>query len=494
MFPDATLPEINAALAASTEAFAVYRHASLQQRASLLRAIAAQLDASGTEIMEAAHAETNLQRGRLLVEFKRTLFQLTSYADACAQGNWMDIRIDRPDAERQPPKPDVRKMLVPLGPVVVFGASNFPFAYSTAGGDTATALAAGCTVVVKAHPAHPATSGLAADAIHRALAAEGWPAGVLQHLYGAAFEVGKELVLHPQVKAVGFTGSHQGGRALFNLAAGRKEPIPVFAEMGSVNPVFVMPEKLEQDMEWAVNQLAISVTTSAGQFCTNPGLIIGVQSPALEQFIQNLGEKLAGTAPEPMLHSGIAQSFRQKRAAVLETGLVTFAGTNESGEEHHSIPTLATTTGDYFLAHTHLHEEIFGPYSLVVQCRDAAQMAAVAEALEGQLTTTLMATPAEAEANTSLVHSLQTRCGRLVYNGVPTGVEVCLAMNHGGPYPATTDSRFTAVGADGIRRFARPLSYQNWPDHLLPAELQNANPLGLWRTVDGELTKERIGN
>lgn len=491
MFPNAQQPEINAALAASTEAFAVYRHASLQQRAALLKAIAAELEAISPDIIEAAHGETNLQRPRLLVEFKRTLFQLHNYADACAQGNWLDIRIDRPDAERQPPKPDVRKMLVPLGPVVVFGASNFPFAYSTAGGDTACALAAGCTVVVKAHPGHPATSGLAAEAINRAVAAQGLPAGVFQHLYGDNFEVGKQLVLHPQVKAVGFTGSLQGGRALFDLAAGRKEPIPVFAEMGSVNPVFLMPGKLEAETEWAINQLALSITTSVGQFCTNPGLVIGVQSPALDQFIAGLGQKLAETAPEPMLHSGIAQSFRQKRAAVLETGLVTFAGTNESGEEHHSIPTLATTTGDYFLAHTHLHEEIFGPYSLVVQCRDAAQMAAVAQALEGQLTTTLIATPAEAAANTALVHTLQSRCGRLVFNGVPTGVEVCLAMNHGGPYPATTDSRFTAVGADGIRRFSRPLCYQNWPDNLLPAELQAANPLALWRTVDGELTKDQ---
>ncbi|OLY94782.1 NADP-dependent aldehyde dehydrogenase [Cnuella takakiae] len=493
MFPDTQLPEINAALAASTAAFGSYQFSSLQQRASLLRAIARELDAIGPQIIETAQGETNLQRGRLLVEFRRTLFQLTSYADACEQGNWLDIRIDQPDSERQPPKPDVRKMLVPVGPVVVFGASNFPFAYSTAGGDTACALAAGCTVVVKAHPGHPATSQLAADAIHRALAGEGLPAGVFQHVYGASFEVGKQLVLHPQVKSVGFTGSFQGGRALFDLAASRKEPIPVFAEMGSVNPVFMLPGKLGAETEWAVNQLAASITTSVGQFCTNPGLVVGIQGPALENFIQALGQKLAETEPEPMLHSGIAQSFRQKRAAVIAGGKITLAGTNETGGEGFSIPTLATTSGENFLAHPHLHEEIFGPYSLVVQCNDAAQMAAVAQALEGQLTTTLIATPAEAAEHIELVHILQARCGRLVFNGVPTGVEVCLAMNHGGPYPATTDSRFTAVGADGIRRFARPFCYQNWPDHLLPTELQNANPLGLWRTVNGELTKSGIG-
>lgn len=492
MYSDATSAQINEAVAANWQAFQQYKNSSLQARARLLRAIADELEASTTNLIDAAQSETHLQKGRLQGELKRTQFQLRSYADACAQGRWLDIRIDTADGERQPPKPDVRKTSVPLGPVVVFGASNFPFAYSTAGGDTACALAAGCTVIVKAHPAHPHTSQLAADAIHWALEGQGLPKEIFVHIHGGSVEAGRALVLHPQVKAVGFTGSLQGGRALFDLAAGRTEPIPVFAEMGSVNPVFLMPEKLTADMEKIAEMYAASISVSAGQFCTNPGLIFGVDSPELQRFIELLGAKLAATAPEPMLHAGIAKSYKEKRSEVLHSGLVHIAGSNEAAGTDESIPTLAVASGEAFLKNQLLHQEVFGPYSLVVQCSSMAQMQEIAEKLEGQLTATLIATTEEAASAPALVAALQAFCGRFIFNGVPTGVEVCAAMQHGGPYPASTDSRFTSVGADGIRRFARPLSFQNCPDSLLPPELQNSNPLGLWRMVNDELTKNSL--
>lgn len=489
MYTNATPTQIDQAVANANEAFINWRHSSLRARADLLHAIAATLEQAAPGVLESARQETNLQPGRLQVEFNRTLFQLRSYAEACVRGAWLDARIDTAEPQRQPPKPDVRKTLVGLGPVVVFGASNFPFAYSTAGGDTAAALAAGCTVIVKGHPAHAHTSQLVADAIQQALSEQGLPAGIFQHLHGASFEVGKALVLHPQVQAVGFTGSLQGGRALFDLANGRQQPIPVFAEMGSVNPVFILPQKLATDHQQVVEQYANSITMSVGQFCTNPGLLVGVAGETMNLFIQELGARIAATAPEAMLHTGIAQSFRKKRQEVMSLAAVTIAGAAEAGADTHSQPTLATVSGKDFLANSLLHEEIFGPYSLVVQCADAAEMLAVAQALQGQLTTTLMATDAEAAAAIELVNVLQQRCGRIIFNGVPTGVEVCLAMHHGGPYPATTDSRFTSVGADAIRRFARPLCFQNFLDSLLPAELQRSNPLGIWRTLNNELTR-----
>ncbi|MDB5197062.1 MAG: aldehyde dehydrogenase, partial [Flaviaesturariibacter sp.] len=420
----------------------------------------------------------------------RTLFQLTSYAQACEEGAWLDIRIDTADPARNPPKPDLRKMLVPLGPVVVFGASNFPFAYSTAGGDTACALAAGCPVVLKAHPAHAETSEMVAGAVQAAAKECGLPGSVFIHIHGAGFEVGKALVLHPLTAAVGFTGSLEGGRALFDLANSRAKPIPVFAEMGSVNPVFLLPQKLAKDGEQVAAQYAVSITQSVGQFCTNPGVLVGIESDALDSFKKALGFKIAAVPPAEMLHPGIAKAFQHKRAGVLEVDGVRIVGTLSCPVGRlESIPTLAEVSADLFLQNHLLQEEVFGPFSLLVRCKDAAQMLAVAKAMDGQLTCSLIATEEDAAASLELIETLRARCGRIIFNGVPTGVEVALAMHHGGPYPATTDSRFTAVGADGIKRFARPVCYQNFPDALLPQELQAANPLGLWRTVNGELVK-----
>ncbi|RYY41248.1 MAG: aldehyde dehydrogenase (NADP(+)) [Chitinophagaceae bacterium] len=496
----ATPIPVNAIVKRSYAAFEQYRNTTLAGRAAFLERIAVELEAIAVVLVETAAAETHLADARLRGELQRTQWQLYSYGQACAEGSWLDIRIDRPLEQPQgaPVEPswkvserkqDLRKMLVPLGPVVVFGASNFPFAYSTAGGDTACALAAGCPVIVKAHPAHAATSRLVAAAVERAAVACGLPANVFLHVEGG-LEEGQALVLHPLTRAVGFTGSLEGGRALFDLAQQRPEPIPVFAEMGSVNPVFLLPEYTKQNASALAKQYVQSITASAGQFCTNPGLLIGVESPELQHFQKLLAHEMAAIPPAEMLHPGIATAFQHKRADALDVDGVEVAGTLSCPVgRNESIPTLATVSGEDFLCNPLLQEEVFGPYSLLVRCSDHAQVLEVARSLKGQLTTTLMATPGDLRSFAALQPLLRERCGRFVCNSVPTGVEVAPAMMHGGPYPATTDSRFTAVGADGIRRFARPLCYQNWDDDLMPPELQKDNPLGLLRMVNGEWTR-----
>jgi len=491
-YVDATAKEVNEALLQSSKAFQLYRKRSLKERANLLYAVAEELKNISSKLLSIAQKETHLDEVRLAVELKRTIFQLTSYADACAEGTWLDLRIDTGDKNRNPPKPNLRKMLVPLGPVVVFGASNFPFAYSTAGGDTACALAAGCSVIIKAHPAHAETSETVAEAVQKAAKKQGLPKGIFLHLHGGGFEVGKALIQHPLTKAVGFTGSFEGGKALFDLAAQRNEPIPVFAEMGSVNPVFLLPEKLEQEAGKLASMFAASITQSVGQFCTNPGILVGQKSKALNEFKQSLGNEIKGTAPVPMLHPGIAKSFQKNRAKAIEEGAVILATNDVDVEEGESIPTFAEVPAEHFVQNPFLHKEVFGPYSLLVECETGEEMLQVARVIEGQLTCTLIATDEEANDNLELIDALKEKCGRFVFNGVPTGVEVALSMQHGGPFPATTDSRFTAVGADGIKRFARPLCFQNWSNDLLPDELKNENPLGLWRTVNNVLSKDWV--
>jgi NADP-dependent aldehyde dehydrogenase len=377
-------------------------------------------------------------------------------------------------------------MMVPLGPVLVFGASNFPFAYSTAGGDTASALAAGCPVIVKAHPAHPKTGDLVAAALHRGIARAGLPTALFTHIHGE-LEIGETLVKHPLVKAVGFTGSLSGGRQLYDWGAARKEPIPVFAEMGSVNPVYLFPAKMETDAADMAMKYAQSITASAGQVCTNPGLIIGVSGGGLELFLQTLREQILHIKPEPMLHTGIYKAYVEKRAAAIsQEGVDMEAVSTIDAAYEEASPTIAVTDAGHFLANPLLHQEVFGPYSLVIRCRDMAEMEQVADAMEGQLTSAIIATPEEVITFDSLVDKIRSACGRMIFNGVPTGVEVCLSMQHGGPYPACTDSRFTAVGGDALKRFARPVTYQNWPEELLPDELKTSNPLNLVRTVNNE--------
>jgi alpha-ketoglutaric semialdehyde dehydrogenase len=490
MFTDATIPEINDVMSKAWEAFHAYRLLSLQDRARFMYAIASGLEDAGDALIQTTMRETNLPEARLRNERARTIFQLNSYADACVTGNWLEARIDTGIPDKNPPKPDIRKMLVPLGPVVVFGASNFPFAYSTAGGDTACALAAGCPVVVKAHPAHAETSEMVAQVILKAAAACNMPQGVFAHVHGASQQVGKALVTHAHTKAVGFTGSFAGGKALFDWANQRPEPIPVFSEMGSINPVFLFPGKMKQAAAETAKMYAGSVTLGVGQFCTNPGLIIGVEGTELQTFLKTLGEEVTQVAPGTMLHPGIAKAFAEKRAAALQQADVTTVAVSATGaKENQGQPTIASATGQAFLNNPVLHQEVFGPYSIVIRCKDLQEMLQVTRHLEGQLTATVMATEDDMKQNHELVEAIKNICGRFIMNGVPTGVEVCLSMHHGGPFPSTTDARFTSVGADGIKRFARPIAFQNWPDSLLPDELKNNNPLGIWRTVNNELSK-----
>jgi NADP-dependent aldehyde dehydrogenase len=492
-YNDATNEEINVVMEKAWIAFHLYRKMSLKQRANFMRSIAVEMENCGDALIQTAMKETNLPEPRLRGERARTIFQLNSYAAACEEGSWLEARIDTADPGKTPPKPDVRKMLVPLGPVVVFGASNFPFAYSTAGGDTACAFAAGCPVIIKAHPAHAGTSEIIGEAILKAAGKCKMPEGIFSHVHGASVEVGKALVTHPQTKAVGFTGSFLGGKQLFDWGNQRKEPIPVFAEMGSINPVFLFPEKLKQASNDIAKMYAGSITLGVGQFCTNPGLIIGIESEALQNFIKALGEEIKHVAPAAMLHSGISKLFSENRSKALSQPDVTIVAESETpAKENCGIPTLASATGQAFLNNPVLHQEVFGPYSIVIRCKDKNEMIEVARNLEGQLTATLMATENDIRSNDELVDAVKNICGRFILNSVPTGVEVCLSIHHGGPFPATTDSRFSSVGADGIKRFARPICFQNWSNELLPEELKNENPLNIWRTINNELTKSTL--
>ncbi len=488
MYTDINAEGIDEVMERSWQAFLEYRNYSLPARAAFMKAIATKLENSGDLLIQTAMRETNLPEARLKNERARTVFQLNSYADACAQGIWLEARIDSAMPDRNPPRPDIRKMLIGIGPVVVFGSSNFPFAYSTAGGDTASALAAGCPVVVKAHPAHPETSAMVAAIISETVAELQMPDGVFQHVYGASFDVGRGLVMHPHTRAVGFTGSFLGGKQLYDWAQQRKEPIPVFAEMGSINPVFLLPEKLNQDAEIMAEQLAGSITLGVGQFCTNPGLIIACDSEGLDRFTRRLSQLVTDTAPGKMLHKGISKAYAEKReTALLQGNVEMIAVSSKEALEYEGRPTLAQASGEAFLNNPVLHKEVFGPYSIIIRCSDIHQMQEVAEELEGQLTATLMALETDMVEHHKLVEAVSLICGRMIMNGVPTGVEVSWSMQHGGPFPATTDSRYTSVGPDAIKRFARPLSFQNFPDTLLPDELKENNPLGIPRIVNGQL-------
>lgn len=492
-FDDTSLAQIDQYMNDAWDAFHVYRKKSLKERAALMRAIAVELEACGDALIQTAMKETNLPEARLRNERGRTILQLNQYATACEQGEWIEARIDTAIPDKAPPKPDIRKMLVPLGPVVVFGASNFPFAYSTAGGDTACALAAGCPVIVKAHPAHAHTSQIVADAIHTAVAKLNLPQAVFTHVHGKALEVGHALVTHAYTKAVGFTGSYNGGKQLFDWANQRKEPIPVFAEMGSINPVFLLPEKLKSSATEIATMYAGSITLGVGQFCTNPGLIIGIEGEDLKTFTHDLGKAIQKVQPGVMLHQGIVNAYKEKKStALLQDEVHLVAESETEVKENEGLPTIATASAEAFLNNPVLQQEVFGPYSLIIRCKNKEEMLAVAQHLEGQLTATLMATNEDALQNEDLVEAVKNSCGRFILNSVPTGVEVCLSMHHGGPFPATTDSRFTSVGADGIKRFARPIAFQNWSNELLPEELKNENSLQIWRTVNNELTKEPI--
>ncbi len=473
------------------QAFAVYRQWPARQRAKLLRRIAELIEAGAAPIQERAHQETALPLARLQAETGRTCGQLRLFASLIEEGWWLGARIDHADPNRKPaPKPDVRSMLAPLGPVAVFSSSNFPLAFSVAGGDTASALAAGCPVILKPHHGHSGTSEMVGLIVQQAARDCGAPEGLFSLLFGSGREVGILLVKHPLVKAVGFTGSRGGGRALMDAAAARPEPIPVYAEMGSINPVFLLPGALRHNAGVLAAGLQASVTLGVGQFCTNPGLVFTERGEAGHAFLEKLEQLMGATPPGTMLTAGLCAAYRSGIEKFSRAGGVRVAASVVAGGAANPAQagaTLFVTGAETFLATHDLMDEIFGPSTLVVQCDSREQMLAAAHRLEGQLTATLHGTPEDLAANRDLVAILESKAGRLLFNGFSTGVEVCHAMTHGGPYPATSDGRSTSVGSRAIERFVRPVCYQGFPDEALPDELKEANPLGIWRLVDGKI-------
>jgi NADP-dependent aldehyde dehydrogenase len=490
-FYQATDAEIDAAALAAKEAFPEYRQLSPARRAEFLEAIADELDALGDDFVAVVCQETALPAGRIQGERGRTSGQMRLFAKVLRRGDFLGARIDLALPDRKPlPRVDLRQYRIGVGPVAVFGASNFPLAFSTAGGDTASALAAGCPVVFKAHSGHMATADLVGTAIIRAAEKTGMPKGVFNMIFGSG--VGEGLVKHPAIQAVGFTGSLHGGDALCKMAAERPQPIPVFAEMSSINPVVLLPGALTARGATVASELAASVVMGAGQFCTNPGVVIGIRSPALTAFTEQLTEHMGGQAPQTMLNAGGLRSYSKGVQTLLaHPGVTHLAGKPQEGKQAQAQLFKADVSlllnGDPLL-----QEEVFGPATLLIEVADDAELKKALQALRGQLTATLIGETADLQKYQWLVPVLEEKVGRILVNGYPTGVEVCEAMVHGGPYPATSDSRGTSVGTLAIDRFLRPVCYQNYPDSLLPAALQNANPLGLKRLVNSEWSSDVI--
>ncbi len=492
----ASAAQVQQAVAAAEAASSAFRRSALDKRAGFLQACAAEIMALGDILVDRAMAETGLPRPRIEGERGRTCGQLNLFAETVLSGNFLDIRIDTALPERQPmPRADLRYMNQAIGPVVVFGASNFPLAFSVAGGDTAAAFAAGCPVLVKGHSSHPGTSELVAQAIDRAVKSSGMPAGVFSLLMGSGREVGAALVSAPEVKAVGFTGSFAGGMALVKLAGERPQPIPVFTEMSSLNPVILLPEALEAEAEKLAAAFVGSLNMGVGQFCTNPGLVLGIESSAFDRFSAAAARCLSQQPAGIMLNEGIRQAYTQGVAHISsQPGVVKQAvGAEQEGKPGFCCqPTLMTVSAADFIANQDLTEEMFGPASLLVKCRDHAELLAAVKSLKGQLTGTIHTADGEMTAYAELVDVLSERVGRLLVNGFPTGVEVCHAMVHGGPFPATSDVRFTSVGTAAIQRFLRPICLQDYPKDLFLEPLQDGNPLNLWRLINGELTKDAL--
>jgi NADP-dependent aldehyde dehydrogenase len=485
-FNAVSVGQVNDACRLAGAAFDTFRAASDAARAELLDAIARNIMDIGAELIECAMAETGLPQARLEGERARTCNQLKMFAALLREGSWCDPRIDVALPTRTPPRADLRLRLIGVGPVAVFGASNFPLAFSVAGGDTASALAAGCPVVVKAHSAHPGTSELVARAVVAAVAQCGLPVGVFALLTGSGSHIGQALVAHPAIQAVGFTGSRSGGTALMATAAARKQPIPVYAEMSSINPVFLLPEALAGRPDSIAAGFAASLTLGVGQFCTNPGLVLGIEGPGLDRFCSSTAQALGGVAPGTMLSAGIAGAYQSGVQALASHGDVeTITATPHGGCKGGAA--LFRTTAQAFLSQHALSDEVFGPASLVIACRDIDEMIAVAEHLEGQLTATLQMADGDAEAARKLLPILERKAGRILANGFPTGVEVTSAMVHGGPFPSTSDGRSTSVGTAAINRFLRAVCYQDLPASLLPPVLRDENPGAVWRRRDGVL-------
>lgn len=494
-YHDATAKEVDSAVESAAEAASAMGALQPEQVAQFLNSIREEISAIGDALIERADRETALGVDRLKGERDRTLNQIKLFADLVSEGSWVDARIDTALPERKPlPRPDIRRMLQPIGPVAVFGASNFPLAFSVAGGDTASAFAARNPVVVKAHPAHPGTSELVGAAIARAVKANGLPQGTFSLVYGRAPAVSLALVNHPKLKAVGFTGSLRAGRALFDAAAKRPEPIPVYAEMGSVNPVFILPGSLNTNPDGLADGLFRSVTLGVGQFCTCPGLVFGVNSGSLDRFQTKLIDNFEQGTPATMLNSAIAKGYSERfeelRGIEDVKSYTTRKAANAQSVE--GAPGVFIVEAEAWTKSEALREEIFGPATVVVRCGSEEELLAAARLLDGSLTATIHGSLEELQKHRQLIEVLSEKAGRLIFNGYPTGVEVGYAMYHGGPYPATTDAKFTSVGTAAIYRFARPICYQNFPDAILPAELQNANPRNIWRIVNGKLTQQSV--
>jgi 2,5-dioxopentanoate dehydrogenase len=481
---------VEAACAAAAEAFAAYRATDSEQRARFLEGIATNIEALADVLVPRAVAESGLPQARIAGEVGRTTGQLRLFAAVLREGSWNGARIDPAQPDRTPaPRPDIRQRAVPLGPVAVFGASNFPLAFSVAGGDTASALAAGCPVVVKGHDAHPGTSELVARAITDAVAAAGLPAGTFSLVFGSAPTVGIGLVTDPRIKAVGFTGSRSGGTALVAAAAARPEPIPVYAEMSSINPVILLEGALAARGAELGKAFVGSLTLGSGQFCTNPGLVFAVDGPALDTFVAAASQALAAAAPTPMLTPGIAGNYARGVDAL--AGAADLLARGQSDDNPNSCrAALFGTDSAGLLSSEQLQAEVFGASSLVVRCADEAELRSAVAQLEGQLTATVHAEESDHDEAARLLPVLELKAGRILFNGWPTGVEVNHAMVHGGPYPATSDSRTTSVGARAIERFLRPVAYQDVPKSLLPTAIADGNPDGLWRRIDGRLVQD----
>lgn len=488
-FSSASLQDVADACSLAESAFASFAALEPAIRAGFLEAIADGIMAIGDELIVTAMAETGLPRIRLEGERGRTTGQLRLFAAAVRQGDWLDATIDPAMPERTPlPRADLRRMNIALGPVAVFGASNFPLAFSVAGGDTASAFAAGCPVVVKGHPAHPGTGELVARAIQAAVAACGLHEGVFSYLPGPSNALGGALVADPRIKAVGFTGSRGGGLALMRIAADRPEPIPVFAEMSSINPVVLLPGALSERAEELGKAFVQSLTMGAGQFCTNPGLVIGLEGPDLDRFVKAAVDALKESQPAVMLTAGIHSSFEQGVAALADNSAVATLARGPAGEGPNRVcGALFATDAASFMADDSLSREVFGASSVLIRCRNLDEVAKAIEGLEGQLTATLQLAGSDGADAARILPLLQQKVGRVLANGWPTGVEVTHAMVHGGPFPATSDGRTTSVGTLAMTRFLRPVCYQDLPDELLPPALQAANPWNLNRRIDGKV-------
>ena len=491
----ATDDEISLAIAKATNASDRYRKTDFVSRALFLETIAEHILAIGDELLERTHLETGLPMARLTGERDRTMNQLKLFASLLREGSWADAVIDTALPGRKPlPRPDLRRMLQPLGPVVVFGASNFPFAFSTAGGDTASALAAGCPVIVKAHTSHLGTNELVAKAIQSAAKQTGMPDGVFSSLTGEGSILGQRLTADPFIKAIGFTGSYRAGMAIFETATQkRKEPIPVYAEMSSINPVVLLPEILIEKSDATASSLAGSITQGVGQFCTNPGLIFMIESAESEKCIATLKSLLATSSSAVMLNKGICKSYYNESKKISKIkGVSTLVNASDISTEFKATPALYQVNATDFINQPELQEEVFGPCSLIVLCENVEELKTSLHSLHGQLTGSIYGTAQELLLYVSVMDLLQAKVGRLIFNAVPTGVEVCHAMVHGGPFPATTDARITSVGTEAVRRFVRPICYQDCPEELLPLYLRDANEAVVMRKVNGVLTRDSI--